>query len=127
MKREITEFLVRVSGREISSCTPNDLRRFLVWKDQCGKSQVNKYIVGFLGNKGTFDCGCQVRLASGTASLIINRLVNIFDEMGCGRSWNMALGLGNPAASSQVKDYLKIVQEEQARAHLVPNRRNPSF
>lgn len=39
----------------------------------------------------------------------------------------MALGLGNPAASSQVKDYLKIVQEEQARAHLVPKQTKPIF
>lgn len=42
LKREITEFLVRMSGREITCCTPHDIRRFLVWKDQCGKSQVHK-------------------------------------------------------------------------------------
>ncbi|XP_052707246.1 uncharacterized protein LOC128182570 isoform X2 [Crassostrea angulata] len=127
LKREITEFLVRMSGRELTSCTPDDIRRFLVWKDQCGKSQVHKIDCRFLGNKGLFDCNCPVRLASGTVSLMINRLVNIFHEMGCERSWNMALGLGNPAASSQVKDYLKIIQEEQARAHLVPKQAKPIF
>uniref|UniRef100_A0A8W8ITM3 Uncharacterized protein n=1 Tax=Magallana gigas TaxID=29159 RepID=A0A8W8ITM3_MAGGI len=47
--------------------------------------------------------------------------------MGCERSWNMAFGLGNPAASSQVKDYLKLIQEEQARAHLVPKQAKPIF
>ncbi|XP_065922883.1 uncharacterized protein [Magallana gigas] len=127
LKREITEFLVRMSGRELTSCTPDDIRRFLVWKDKCGKSQVHKIDCRFLGNKGLFDCNCPVRLASGTVSLMINRLVNIFHEMGCERSWNMALGLGNPAASSQVKDYLKIIQEEQARAHLVPKQAKPIF
>lgn len=106
LKREITEFLVRMSGRELTSCTPEDIRRFLVWKDQCGKSQVHKIDCRFLGNKRLFDCNCPVRLASGTVSLMIDRLVNIFHEMGCEKSWNMALGLGNPAASSQVKDYL---------------------
>ncbi|XP_065932254.1 uncharacterized protein [Magallana gigas] len=127
LKREITEFLVRMSGRELTSCTPDDIRRFLVWKDQCGKSQVHKIDCRFLGNKGLFDCNCPIRLASGTVSLMINRLVNIFHEMGCERSWNMALGLGNPAASSQVKDYLKIIQEEQARAHLVQKQAKPIF
>lgn len=42
LKRETTEFLVRMSGREMTSCTPYDIRRFWVWKDQCGKSQVHK-------------------------------------------------------------------------------------
>lgn len=116
-----------MSGRELTSCTPDDIRRFLVWKDQCGKSQVHKIDCRFLGNNGLFDCNCPVRLASGTVSLMINRLVNIFHEMGCERSWNMALRLGNPAASSQVKDYLKIIQEEQARAHLVPKQAKPIF
>eukprot|EP00105_Crassostrea_gigas_P037162 XP_019921310.1 PREDICTED: uncharacterized protein LOC105324906 isoform X1 [Crassostrea gigas] len=127
LKKEITEFLVRMSGLELTSCTPDDIRRFLVWKDQCGKSQVHKIDCRFLGNKGLFDCNGPVRIASGTVSLMINRLVNIFHEMGCERSWNMALGLGNPAASSQEKDYLKIIQEEQARAHLVPKQAKPIF
>lgn len=67
LKREITEFLVRMSGRELTSCTPDDIRQFLVWKDQCGKSQVHKIDCRFLGNKGLFDFNCPVRLASGTS------------------------------------------------------------
>lgn len=61
-----------------------------------GKSQVCKTDCRFLNkkNKWLFACSFPVRLVSGTVSLI-NRFMNIFDEMGFGRSWNMALGLRN--------------------------------
>lgn len=74
-----------------------------------------------------FYCGCPLRLVSGTDSLMIDRLVNMFDDIGCGRSWNMALWIGNPASSIQVKYNLIIVQEKQARGHLVPKQTNPIF
>jgi hypothetical protein len=76
-KREITGFMGRVSGQGIASCTPGDVRRFLVWKDQSGKSQVHRIDCQFLGSKGIFECGCPLRLASGTVSLLINRLLNV--------------------------------------------------
>lgn len=92
---ELFEFLVRMSGQQMTSCTPDtcNIRRFLVWKV---KVKFVRQIV-FLKktpNKWLFACSFPVRLASGTVSLI-NRLMNIFDEMGFGRSWNMALGLRN--------------------------------
>ncbi|XP_056015651.1 uncharacterized protein LOC125660664 [Ostrea edulis] len=127
LRREITEFIARVSGQGIASCTADDIRRFLVWKDQSGKSQVHMIECHFLGNKGVFECSCPVHLASGTVSLIINILLNMFDKMGFGRSWNGALCSGNPAASPIVKGYLKLVQEEQARTHLVPKQARPIF
>lgn len=61
-----------------------------------GKSQVRKTDCRFKKkNKWLFACSFPVRPASGTVSLI-NRFMNIFEDMGFGRSWNMALGLRNP-------------------------------
>lgn len=61
-----------------------------------GKSQVRKTDCRFKKiNKWLFACSYPVRPASGTVSLI-NRFMNIFEDMGFGRSWNMALGLRNP-------------------------------
>lgn len=59
---------------------------------------------------------------------MINRLLNILMRKDVGdQSWNIALGLWNPTAYSQVTYYLKIVQEEEARSHLVPKETNPIF
>ena len=35
--------------------------------------------------------------------------------------------MGNPAAHHQVKQYLKLVSEEQAEAHVVPKQATPIF
>jgi hypothetical protein len=43
----------------------------------------------FLGQTGSFHCNCPKRLASNTVEGIINQLVNIFDDIGLGRDWNI--------------------------------------
>lgn len=45
LKKEITDILVRMSGREMTSSTLDDIRRFLVWKVQRGKSQVHEIAI----------------------------------------------------------------------------------
>lgn len=60
------------------------------------KSQVHKIYYRFFMNKGIFDCDCPVRLDSDTVSLMLTRIVNMFNKMGCGSFWNIAYGLGNP-------------------------------
>lgn len=62
--------------------TPVDIKMFLVWKNQHGKSQVHMMECAFLGRKGLFDCYCPVRLASVTVSLLILRLVNLYEFLG---------------------------------------------
>lgn len=47
LKRGNSEFLLRMSGREITSCTPDDIRRFSVWKDQSVKVKFIRFITVF--------------------------------------------------------------------------------
>ena len=54
-------------------------------------------------------------------------LTDIFEYVGKGRFWNTALNSGNPAASETVKQYIKAIQEEQAKAHIVPRQAKPIF
>lgn len=37
------------------------------------------------------------------------------------------LSKGNPAASPTVKEYLKLIREEQAKAHVLPKQAKPMF
>ena len=41
--------------------------------------------------------------------------------------WDHALGLGNPAASLPVKEYLKAVTAEQLQARITPKQATPLF
>ncbi|CAG2235217.1 unnamed protein product [Mytilus edulis] len=81
----------------------------------------------FRAKRGEFDCFCPKRLASGTVEGVINQLVNIFDDNGFGRYWDIFSKSGNPACAPIVKEYLKLIREEQASAHVLPKQAKPIF
>lgn len=67
------------------------------------------------------------RLASGTVENLIHQLNNIFHEFGRGKTWDILRSKGNPTASPLVKEYLKLIREEQAKAHILPKQAKPIF
>ncbi|XP_061174865.1 uncharacterized protein LOC133184007 [Saccostrea echinata] len=62
-----------------------------------------------------------------TVEGLIQQLINIFDDYGCGRVWDVVSRTGNPAASPLVKEYLKLIREEQAKVHVLPKQAKPIF
>lgn len=91
------------------------------------KTQIHDRLCPNLGKNGKMSCLCPTRLASGTVENLILYLTDIFEYVGKGRFWNTALNSGNPAASETVKQYIKAIQEEQAKAHIVPRQAKPIF
>ena len=63
-------------------------------------------------------CKCPIRTSSGTVDSTIGQLRAIFREAGRGTDWVESIGVGNPAASTQLKKHLKSVQLEQADAQV---------
>jgi len=57
----------------------------------------------------------------------IGKLRAVFKDAGREGDWNTALALGNPAASSEVKSYLKTFTSEQLQALVNPNQATPLF
>lgn len=115
-KSLVETFLCFLKGLSLSlsNCTPNDVRRFFVWKNSKGKIIVHHFCCLHLGSRTSVECHCPRCLAFGTVEGIIQQLIKVFDEQGFGRQWDIVLGRGNhPAASPQVKQYLKLVKEEQ--------------
>lgn len=107
--------------------SPHDVVRFLVWKDKDGKTQIHDKSCSNLGKRGIMCCECPLRLASGSVENIVLHITDLFQSVGLGRVWNEAQNLGNPATSEIVKKYIKAVQEEQAKAHIVPKQAKPIF
>lgn len=101
----LVTFLCFLKGLSLSlsNCTPNDVRRFLVLKDSKGKTSVHNLRCLYLGSMTSGECQCPRREASGTVEGIIQQLIQVFDEQGFCRQWDIVLGRGNPAASPQVK------------------------
>ncbi len=111
----------------IASVGPVDLRKFLIHKDTMGRTQVHDVQCQFLGQVGLKSCNCPVRLASSYVSNIISLLKDIFERNGRGRTWDVKLWDGNPACAPIITDYLKVMKEEQAKAHILPKQAKPLF
>ena len=98
------------------TATPLDLCWFLVWKDKGGKTQVHLSSCPHLGLHGVKSCACPVHLSYKSVDSFIGKLRAIFKSAGCDGNWDVALGLGNPAASLEVQRYLKAFTSEQLQA-----------
>jgi integrase len=128
LKDELCSFLYALQGHKtIVDATPQDVCRFLVFKDARGKTQPHRHGCTHLGKKGIFPCQCPVRLAYSTVDSYIGKLRSIFSEARRQGDWNRALCLGNPAADDLVKQYLKAVTAEQLQARITPKQAKPFF
>ena len=128
LRVEFETFLASLpSPRSIFSATPEDVSRFLVWKDWHGKTVVHDCDCVNASSQNASDCGCPKRLAFKTVDSYIGKLRAIFNEVGRTGDWNSLLGFGNPAASVVVQSYLKAGSEEQLRAHIVAKQAVPFF
>ena len=123
----VFEQFLQKSNLDLMSCRPEDVRKFLVWKDSFGKTTVHDVRCRYLGKQGVFECPCPKRLSSATVENIISQITNIFEDAGLGRNWDILLRSGNPACAPLVKEYLKLMKEEQAKAHILPKQAKPIF
>ena len=128
LKKEFSAFLGSLPGsKTLFSATPKDVCRFLAWKDSRGKTQVHVTACSYLGKHQLHSCGCPVSLCYATVDSYIGKFRAIFKEAGREGDWNSALGLGNPAASADVKAYLKAFTSEQLQAAVTPKQATPLF
>ena len=58
---------------------------------------------------------------------MIGKLGAIFTDAGLGGEWDDRLGIGNPVSHPSIKQYLKSVKEEQAKARSRPKKAIPIF
>lgn len=124
----LESFLSRLAHQpSISSCDPGDLLRFLVWKDSSGKTKVHEIVCPYLGDKLKLDCPCPNRLAAATVNNLVQKLVDIFDQAGRGRFWDIRRNSGNPACAPSIKNYGKQISLEQAKSHILPKQAKPIF
>lgn len=113
--------------KTLHSATPGDILKFLVWKDKAGKTKVHQTQCPRDSSDKTPSCSCPKRLAAGTVDSMIGKLRAIFTDAGLGGEWDDRLGIGNPVSHPSIKQYLKSVKEEQAKARSRPKKAIPIF
>lgn len=125
---ELEGFLSSTGSQEsVRTVSDINLRRFLVFKDRKGKTQVHDTVCPFLGKNGSKPCACPKRLAAGTVESLIGQLKDVFKRQGRGETWDEARGVGNPACAVSVKEYLKVVRQEHSQARVTPKQAKPLF
>ncbi|XP_078667576.1 uncharacterized protein LOC144909439 [Branchiostoma floridae x Branchiostoma belcheri] len=124
LEAQLGEFLGALQpAKTLDSATPKDIVRFLIWKDDDGKTRVHVDNC----DQSNSSCLCPYRLAFKTVDSYVGKLRSIFSKHGRGGEWDERLGLGNPAASPIVKDYLKAVTGEQLQQGITPQQAKPLF
>jgi hypothetical protein len=125
---EFEDFLSRCGDNTtLAWVTPQHVVRFLVWKDQRGKTQFHDVSCEYIGKPGIQACGCPTRLTSGSVSNIISQLKSFFRSVGFGSHWSVVDSKGNPVAAPLVQDYLIGFRAEGAESHVVPQQAKPLF
>lgn len=129
LQQELEAFLASLTiPKSLLSASPHDLIRFLIWKDQQGKTAVHTpQCPSFGSNRRRALCACPTRLAAGTVESYIGKLRAIFISAGLREQSCDSLTLGNPAAHPALKQYLTSMREEQAKARVTPKQAVPFF
>ena len=128
LQHELERFLHSLtSSKSLILATPQDLTRFLIWKDKGGKTKIHLPQCKHFGVPGKARCRCPTRPAAGTVGNLIGKLRSIFIEAGRGDAWNDIFGVGNPAAHHSLRQYLALVREEQAKARVCKKQAIPIF
>jgi len=79
LETELSSFLLQLSTlRTIISCCPLDIVKFLVWKDNAGKTKVHESLCSAVGGYGPANCTSPTRLGFGTVDSTIGKLRAIF-------------------------------------------------
>ncbi|XP_061192114.1 uncharacterized protein LOC133200311 [Saccostrea echinata] len=111
---------------DLTSMTPHDVCRFMVWSDRL-KTQVHEISCRHLGKLGLFECACPTRLAAGTIHNMMQQISEILYIHGGTRSWDVHTKSGNPCLSPEVENYVKLCKEEQAKSHVLSKQAKPIF
>ena len=124
VKTELGEFLATLDP-------PKDfftaLRKYLVFKERKGRTQMHAGNCYFRGQTGKKSCECPITLAAKSVDSSIGKLRAIFRDMGRSGEWNPVLLTGNPAASHVMKRHLQSVTLEQSCHEVVRKQAVPTL
>ena len=72
LQADLEQFLASsIPSKIFIDASPEDIKKFLVFKDAHGKTQVHALGCTHLGKKGHFECGCPIRASAGSVDSLI--------------------------------------------------------
>ena len=109
LERQLSDFPASLSPPKcVSSCTSDDIIKFLIGRDKTGRTVVHSQSCPRVG------CNCPSRLAAGSVDSLLGKLRAIFNNIGRSRDSNLV-------AHPRVKEYLTFFREVQAARAILPS------
>ena len=109
------------------SASPEDVGKFLFFRDSRGRTQVHRPGCEFVGQSGLHGCGCRVGLAAGTIDSMVGKLRAFFNSRGQTEPFSFDNPRANPCNSTFVKNWIKSAFKEQRLARVTPRQAPPIF
>ena len=115
------------TSASLNSADPEDIGKFLFFRNSRGKTQVHEVACQHLGKPGIQECGCPVGLAAGTIDSMVGKLRAFFNKMGRVNAYSPSDPLSNPCNSTFVREWVKAAFKEQRIARVTPRQAPPIF
>ena len=126
LEAELSAFIAALRPpKDLQSCRPPEMAKFLIWKDQAGRTKIHTDVCAHLGHKGPTNCTCPTRLAFGTVDSMKGKLRSIFAQNFRVHDWDPILGIGNPGNALEASQYLASIRSEQLQARVTPSQAKP--
>ena len=113
LQQELEVFLASLpSPKTFVTASPDDLIRFLIWKDKSGKTRVHRDSCPFFGSSAKRTaCPCPTLLAAGTVDNCVAKLKALYSSLGSTTtSDSSSLAFSNPASHPRVAKYLTCIR-----------------
>lgn len=115
LKQDFLEFLKIIdSEKDLMTVMPEDIRKFLIYKEGNGRTQLHKEECQYRGMTGIKQCDCPKTLAAKSVDSLLGKIRAILRDIGRSGEWNPMLFTGNPASSIVLKKHLQSVTLEQS-------------
>ena len=126
LKADLEKFLLLVDPQKnLTNATPDDIRKYLIFKEKGGKTQLHNTSCHFRGTHGLKSCECPRTLAYKSVDSLLGKIRALFRDEGRSGEWNAMLLTGNPASSHLLKRHQQAVSQEQAGANISVKQATP--
>ena len=105
-------------GNNLMNEMPDDIRKFLIFKEQWGRTQLHIDTCSFRGIPELKGCCCKKTLAAKSVDTILGKIRAILRDIGRSEEWNPVLLTGNPASSPVLKKHIQAITLEQSRSEI---------
>lgn len=117
LKMELINFLKKVHySKNIYNASPEDIRAFLIFKEDSGRTKLHNKGCIFQGKPGLQKCACPITLAVKSVDSMLGKIRAIFRDEGRAGEWNPMLFTGNPAAAPLLKRHLLSISLEHQKS-----------